>query len=116
MYVFVSMSHDYADEFDVNCCFVAAKAEFNKNMSIIELAFDANILGEDDEYYFGTNEYLAFDCFDSFEWGVKSNDCSEEFYHEFINLAGHGVGYNVMERMIERATERAAELKEEEAE
>jgi hypothetical protein len=110
------MSHDYADEFDVDCCFVADKREFNKNMSIVQLAFDANVLTEDDEYYFGTNEFLQFYSFDDFEMGVSDQPCSEEFYHEFINMCGGQVGYNVLESMVEKATARAAKLDQEEDE
>lgn len=110
MYVFVKMSHDYADEFDVDCCFVADKREFNKNMSIVQLAFDANVFDEDSEFYFGTNEWLQFYSFDDFEMGVNVQDCTEDFYHEFIALCGGQVGYNVLERMVERATEAAARM------
>jgi len=116
MYVFVTMSHDYADEFDVDCCFVADKREFNMNMSIVQLAFDANVITDETEFYFGTNEQLMFDCFDHFEGGVSVQDCSEDFYHEFINLCGGQIGFNVLERMVERATEAAAKMDQEEDE
>lgn len=111
-YVFVTMSHDYADEFDVDCCFVADKAEFDKQMEIVRLAFEAGIL-EDEEFYFGTNECLSFYSFDDFETGVVAKPCTAAFYDEFFELnAGSAVGFCVLDSLHETALERAKELQE----
>lgn len=111
-YVFVTMSHDYADEFDVECCFVAKKEEFEKQMNVIRLAFDASVIEDDHEYYFGTNEYLSFNSFDDFERGVEVKPCSEEFYNEWFNLtAGSAVGFCVLDRLYETAVQHARALK-----
>ena len=108
--VFVKMRHACRDDFDVTCCFVMDKHEFNKNMTIVQYAFDANVFNECSEFCFGTDEFLQFYSFDDFEMGVSDQPCSEDFYHEFINLTGGCVGFNVLERMVERATEAAHDM------
>lgn len=97
-YVFVMMCHDYADEFNVDCCFVESRKQFDEDMAKIKEGFNT-LAGR--EFYFGTNEYLMFDSFESFESGVIVQECTESFYTQFMALCAGAVGFNVMERMMD---------------
>lgn len=97
-FVFVSLSHDYADEFYVEGCFVQEKSDFEADLKKIEAGFKEHIGGE--EIYFGTNEFLLFSTFEDFMCGVSVKECSEQFFDEFKVLTGGSQGFNVMEIML----------------
>lgn len=99
-FVFVTLCHDYADEFNVECCFVDTRENYEATLESIQKKFDSGIL-EGWEFYFGTNEYLSFHYFDDLMTGVEAVECSKEFYEEFNKLCGGQVGFNVLEHMRE---------------
>lgn len=102
MYVFVQLSHDYSDEFNVDCCYVDTEAQCEADLNKVKAGFDADLFA-DVEFYFGTNEALLFHRFSTFDHGVTVQVCSKQFYKEFKALtAGSGcTGYNVVENMLE---------------
>jgi hypothetical protein len=101
-FVFVQLSHNYADEFDVDCCFVAPKPHFEADLEKIKEFFEKKSRAYE-EFYFGTNEFLQFDNFNTFMNGVTVKECTEQFYDEFKALTGGGsVGYNVMESILDQ--------------
>lgn len=98
-YVFVTVSHDYADEF--SCCFAIEASEFEERLKIINDGFN-----KDKDLYFGTNEYPSFDSYRDFIRGVRTKPCSEEFYKEWVSLTnGISVGFNVMEYLLDLCPE-----------
>jgi hypothetical protein len=99
-YVFVQLSHDYADEFDVDCCFVQSKQEFESDLEKIKEGFEDGTL-VDKKFYFGTNEALTFEEYEDFVGGIEVDDCSQEFFEEFTRLAGGCVGFCVMDGLLE---------------
>lgn len=101
-YVFVKLSHDYADEFNVDCCFVSTKKSFDLTLNSIKNNWNQIV---DKEFYFGTNEFLQFYSLNNFLAGMEVSICTEDFYHSFTELAGGNVGYNVMWNMLERINE-----------
>jgi hypothetical protein len=101
-FVFVEMSHDYADEFDVKGAFVISKELFEESMEKIRAAFAAGKY-ENREFYFGTNEALTFDDLYSFESGVSVKECTEQFYDEFKQLTGGSIGTTVMDDLLDHA-------------
>lgn len=122
-FVFVTLSHDYADEFDVDCAFVATRQEIEQQLAKIRLAFDEGIFNggggyhDQTEFYFGTNEALSFYDYDDFARGVVIKDCSEEFYNEFNDLtAFSATGFCVIDRMLEYINDRAEQEDEEDEE
>lgn len=103
-YVFVSLSHDWSDEFDVTGAFVSSRAEFNTNMKKIEEAFEEQVEGA--EYYFGTNEALMFSDFMELTQGINAKTCTEEFHDEFLKMWPSGnIGFNIIDSIIETLTE-----------
>ena len=100
-FVFVQTSYDYADEFDVNGCFVMPKPHFEKQLAEIKQAFeDGRFDGR--EFYFGSNEYLQFDSFEDFESGLEVKECTEQFYDEFSALTGSGcIGHDTFGDLYE---------------
>lgn len=104
-YVFVTVSHDYADEFEIGCCFAIEATEFEENLKIINIGFVQGVL-EDKDLYFGSNEYLSFESYNDFIQGVRSKPCSEEFYKEWASLTnGAAVGFDVMEYLLDLCPE-----------
>ena len=69
MFVFVSTSHDYADEFDVDSCFVIPKPHYETQIRLIQKGFEEGLF-KGKQFYFGTNEYLEFHSFEDFMDGV----------------------------------------------
>jgi hypothetical protein len=100
-YLFVTLTFDYADEFNVHCCFVQKAEEFNADMAAIEQLFKENPGMSNEEFYFGTNEFLQFSDFEDFESGVEAQDCSEQFYNEFKRLNNGSIGFNVIDSLLE---------------
>lgn len=100
-YVFVTVSHDYADEFEIGCCFAIEATTFEEHLKIIKDGFGQGVL-EDKKLYFGTNEYLSFDSYDDFIRGVSSKPCSEEFYKEWVSLTNDiPVGFDAMDYLLD---------------
>lgn len=105
-FVFVQASHDYADEFDVEGCFVMPKPHFEKQLADIKAAFDEGKITDSTELYFGTNEALRFDTFRDFERGLEIKECSEQFYDEFKALTGGSghIGHDTMGSLLDHAS------------
>lgn len=102
--LYLVASHDYADEFDVDCAMVMPHRKYDTMLATIREAFDKELLDDDAEFYFGTNECLRFQDFSAFEDGLTAQACSQEFAAEFLQLnKGSSVGYNVFEALYERA-------------
>lgn len=114
-YLFVTTSHDYADEFDMGGTFTIEKNEFDEQMALIEKAFESGVIDENTEFYFGTNEALTFYDFYDFKCGVKVKPCSKAFHDEFFELtAGGGVGEDIFWRITDYINDRLNEAKEDE--
>ena len=100
-FVFVTTSHDYADEFDVEGAFALPKPHFETQLRLIEKGFKDGVL-VDKELYFGTNEYLSFSSFEDFMDGVTVKECTEQFYDEFKALTGYAhLGEDVFGRLLD---------------
>lgn len=56
-YVLVKFQDNYGDEFDVDCFWTTSLESFNKFKRLLEL----EDIDEDQEFYFGTNEFVNFD-------------------------------------------------------
>lgn len=104
--VFVVGSHDYSDEFDVDGCMVLPRAKYEEMMAVIGTAFEKELLTENSEFYFGTNEALIFYSFDDFANGFTVQPCSEAFATEFRQLnKGNVVGNDTLNQVYTRARE-----------
>lgn len=99
-FIFVRLCHNYADEFDVNCCYVTtAKEHFNELERIHSLFKSGQISGRN-EFYFGSNEALQFDSFAKLLEGITTTECTKEYYDEFNKLNSNGcVGFCVLDNM-----------------
>ena len=105
-YVFISSSHNYADEFDVTGCFVTSRTQLEADLEKIKKAFEDKRIHDGTEFYFGTNEALSFTDYASFEDGLTVKDCTEAFYNEFKALTGGGIGIIAMDGLLGLASKR----------
>lgn len=101
-YLFIELSHDCGDEFDVSGCAVMLESDWDEVYAKIKQGFETFALS-DHEYFFGTNQYLRFDEFSDFACGITLSPCSKSFYDEFNAITNGGsAGYWIIERLLER--------------
>jgi hypothetical protein len=111
-YVFVTTTHNWADEFNIGGCFVAIDSEFQAIMDKIQAAFAKGFITEDTEFYFGTNEGLSFENWEDFLSGVQVEECSKPFYDEFQIMCPYGVGFDVIDNMLDTIADSEYDLDE----
>lgn len=104
-HVLVKYSFDYADEFSVSGFGVYTIEEWSVIKSSIKNSIEIN---PDKEYYFGTNEYLTFSDYESWESGLdviyisqsEAKVLGELFQFDLIDST-FGVATNVIRRQDE---------------
>lgn len=87
MYKLVQVSFDYADEFQCEEFQVMSEEKYEAWIKQIK-----SLIKEDDEFYFGTNEYLEFESFEEFNEGLTVYDITEEEYQIFQKYFPHSFG------------------------
>lgn len=99
-YVFVRTKHDWADEFDVECCFVTTKEAYERDLAAIKAKFASGDLAGV-EIYFGTNECFQFERVERLTDGITVQECSAEFANEFGKLNDRAeVGFNIFDAYL----------------
>lgn len=78
-YKLVKVSFDYADEFQCQEFKMMTTEEYDDWIKDIE----ERINDGENEFYFGTNEFLEFESFDDFKDGLTVYDLPKEDYNIF---------------------------------
>lgn len=84
--VLIKSSMDYADEFDVHGFYVCDKEEFDFYTLCAKEYFENG--GEEIECYFGTNEAVCIDSYDTWSWGLEIVDISDSDAEVLLRLFG----------------------------
>lgn len=96
-YLLVKLDMNWADEFDVNAFWVTTQNRYDQFLrTIIEYDFSDN-----DEIYFGTNEYISFSSTNKLLNSLKVTPITEEFYSQLLAHFGEEYGLIDLTRLLE---------------
>ena len=84
-YMLVKMNKDYADEFDVKGFFCCTLEQWNEYKTA---AYKMISEHPEQEYYFGSNEFLEFDSSHEFDEAFVATEISDAEYETMMKLFG----------------------------
>lgn len=96
-YILVKLDYCWADEFNVNAFWVTTEEEFNKFTDLLS----RYNLTEDEEFYFGTNEFISFGSSQELVDSLKVEIISKEYYENLLNSFGSTYGLFDITRISE---------------
>ena len=105
-YLLVKLDMNWADEFDVNAFWVTTQNRYDQFLrTITEYDFS------NDEFYFGTNEWISFDSTNEVIRSLQVIPITKEFYDQLITHFGEEYGLLPITRIEEHAAYMLEELK-----
>jgi hypothetical protein len=87
-YLLIKLYFNYADEFDVESFWVTTQEVYNAFLKDLE-NYD---LSENDELYFGTNEFISFESVEFLLNSLEITPITEEFFNQLLYNFGDDYG------------------------
>jgi hypothetical protein len=107
-YILIKLAMNWADEFDVDSFWVTTQARYDRFLKTV-INFEFN---DDDEIYFGTNEFVSFSSTDKLLSSLKVTPITKEFHDQLIAHFGEEYGLIYLTRIEEYAEQKIYEDEE----
>lgn len=107
-YLLIKLAMNWADEFDVDSFWVTTQARYDRFLkTVINYEFT-----DDNEIYFGTNEFVSFGSTDELLSSLKVTPITKEFHDQLIAHFGEEYGLVYLTHIEEYAEQGLSEIEE----